>query len=541
MNGRREVIAELGWAALATALATGILLWTGGAGHIVFGGDLNGIFLQKFHAAVESLFVRGELPLWNPMEFNGHPLLGVMQGAVLYPPVWFCFGLFDDWTGLQLFHAIHYAWLALGMVRLLGRANISPACGAFAALIVLADPVDAGPDADHPTFLAAVSWFPWALYALDGAFEKPLRWLPLLAVAFAAQWYAGYPEFPIDSALLLGVVALATPSENRGVVARLAICAAGLALGAGLAGVQLMPALETMEASSRSIEEVRQVQAMTLAVGPMLPYLPVRFGWAVLAFGLVALAGPARQRWAWVLGAAFCIFALAYPLKLIYKVPPFEMVRFPIGWRLLVPVFVGCLAAAGLERFRIADNRAMRAVGGLLAAIAVATCLVIARGGDPFNPKPPPDPAVRAQRAEIMKSFAVGPYQHARFISPWDINAGSSLLHDLPTSWGYEPALNPARMRRGDEVGAARGRCDSGSLEPVLETGPTWPRCWGSGSSSCRGGSRETTNAPASRSWRSCPTTNNARERCWLPARPYHAPGSHTRSTGPGTTRTRSR
>jgi hypothetical protein len=65
-----------------------------------------------------------------------------------------------------------------------------------------------------------------------------LRWTGWFALAVAAQWLAGYPDFVFDSFILLGVAWLfAAPSERR---LRFAILSAAVVIGTAIAAVQIV-------------------------------------------------------------------------------------------------------------------------------------------------------------------------------------------------------------------------------------------------------------------------------------------------------------
>ena len=118
------ILADLAWAGLATLVVTALLLSSGGVGGTIGGGDLFGYFVPKYEAVTRALFVEYRLPLWNPYEFTGVPLLGSHQANTFYGPTWLAFGLLPTHAALQAFTALHVFVLAFGMITYLRRYGV---------------------------------------------------------------------------------------------------------------------------------------------------------------------------------------------------------------------------------------------------------------------------------------------------------------------------------------------------------------------------------------------------------------------------------
>src|SRR6185436_377369 len=111
--------------------------------------------------------------------------------------------------------ALHVAILGTGMAAVL-RVNGIGRLPAFVGTLIAVTALFRGPllaGVDHPAFLCAMAWSPWVLFcwqrATTGATTgATLRWTAGVAAASALQWVAGYPDFPLDFAALLGLVAL---------------------------------------------------------------------------------------------------------------------------------------------------------------------------------------------------------------------------------------------------------------------------------------------------------------------------------------------
>jgi hypothetical protein len=139
----------------------------------LFGGQAiyYGTVSLQFHPwrvyALETLRA-GALPLWNPLNGLGAPLLANYQSAFLYPPNWliFLFGLAGGgqamaWAQVALV-AAHLIWAGWGMARLvraLGYGELPQAVGGLA--FGLSGYLVAR--SHFPSINAAVAWLPWVM------------------------------------------------------------------------------------------------------------------------------------------------------------------------------------------------------------------------------------------------------------------------------------------------------------------------------------------------------------------------------------------
>jgi hypothetical protein len=194
-----------------------------------------------------------DAPLWNPYVGAGRPFLGNAQSAVLSPfslpayvlPFWWSLGLA---AALKVFVAAFGTWLlgrALGMS--FAAALLAGVVYGFNLFLV----------AWVPWPLADVwAWLPWLLLLTDRVVRDPS---PLsaagLAVIVAVQFFGGHPESSFH--LVLVAVAFfavrlvllrrggAGPRAGPAVLA----LAGGLAGGAALAAITLVPFLELLRHS----------------------------------------------------------------------------------------------------------------------------------------------------------------------------------------------------------------------------------------------------------------------------------------------------
>jgi hypothetical protein len=427
------------------------------------GGDLHGYFLPRYEESGRALLHEGRLPLWNPYEFGGTPHFGAIQSATLYPPIPLLFGSLSAWAALQALYAFHILLLSWGTIAYLRGHGIPRWCGAIGATIAVAGTFTGASlgGIDHPNFLGSAAWIPLLLLCFERAIDAPRPWLGLLAVTYAMQWLVGYPDFPLDTAVLLGITALLEPHGT--LLRRTTILAAGGALGVASIGFQMVPAWESVRESIRVLdpalyEMLRNGFASADAASFTID-LPGRFGMAATVLLVLGIGRARTVRWAWLVALAWCTFALDWPLRLLYRLPPFDGVRFPYGWSHIAPLFVGFLAASGLAWLWSAPSRATRSV--LPAQIGAATLALLALVSSAqtvsairAHVHPAPDRAVVDQRMATLRELRRRYDPHARIVSGPDAAAGGPLRNRVPSITGYDPSSplrRPVRLLQAIE------------------------------------------------------------------------------------------
>lgn len=465
MRGRARVV--LGDAVGATAVATTVfllLLLSGGIWAHVGGSDLHGMFVPRYYAAARAVLREHRLPLWNPWELCGAPLLGSGQAAALYPPVLVIFSTLSSWSALQALYAFHVLVLAWGMLAYLRRHAVGRVAATLGAVIAVAGVVTipGGTGVDHPSFLGSVAWVPFMLVAWERAVaDGASPWLGALALAIAMQWLAGYPEFAMDTPVLLALVAVLTPAGT--LARRLGMLAAGLALGSALAAVQILPLGEAVAQSTRAggaaFESLRQGLAWTSIRGLLGAMHVAGVAAGALLVG-VALGSRRRVVLGWVLAVVWATFALQPPFNWLYHLPPYTGVRFPLAWSALAPLFLGFLVAVGASTGARRRERTSTPGRPIVVALALLTAASAARAVA-LAPRmfdegrvhvDVPDPGARARRARSIERGLEhgGP----RFIAGLDVRLGTPLRSRLRSAGGYEPAMPPRRIGRLlDEAG----------------------------------------------------------------------------------------
>src|SRR5436309_2126355 len=321
--------------------------------------DLYGYFFPKFVYGSAEL-ERGALPLWNPYEYAGVPFLGAAQPAVLYPPRVLLFALLPPTAALHVFMVVHYVLLGAGAYVMLRGLALEVPGACFGTLLLAFEPfMMAGHY--HPPRIACFAWVPWMV----AAFVRTVQGRGLgatlgLAVAAALQATAGYPEYSLDTALVLALFWPAAARRVRGARAALggsALVVAAAALAAMLSAVQLVSLVETFRTSTPGGRQLpflagqrfelatfgSGLRGWAAAVG-VFAYLPA-LAWALVFVGLAAPERPYRGALAAVWVLASIVFAPA-----LRALPPFNLFRPFLCRGSTVVLPLAALAAARFER-----------------------------------------------------------------------------------------------------------------------------------------------------------------------------------------------
>jgi len=237
---------------------------------------------------------QGHLPLWNPYNGAGAPLLANYQSALLYPPHL----LYLVWSGPQMMGwlgMLHLAWAGLGMWLLTGRLQM-PLLGR--GIATLAYPLSNTLVARFGTIpmLDVAAWLPWLILTVDALITRVTlaRVLALAGVA-AMQLLAGHAQWTFYSFVLAGGYALwrvltspqktLTPDPSpsgrgegrtrglsplfaRTVVQIIIAAIIALALAIGLSAAQLLPTAELQRESQRA-SGVDEAYALNFSYAPL--------------------------------------------------------------------------------------------------------------------------------------------------------------------------------------------------------------------------------------------------------------------------------
>lgn len=385
-------------------------------GHALFWGTPSLQFVPWWVQAWESLR-QGALPLWNPLNGMGAPLLANYQTAFFYPPNWLLLplvalgGAAGAAWGLTLLAALHLAWAGLGMSLFLRRLNF-PWLGQVIGGLAFGLSGYAVGRLGFFSMAWVYAWLPWVLLLADPLAVLPARsavparllarQVAGLAVGIAMPLLAGHAQLSWYSLLLaaawMGFRAWGCGGWRAVLPAWARFGAAGL-LAAGLAAVQLVPTFEYLRHSFRA-DQVDVETAMTYSFWPwrfITLFSPDFYGspasgdyWGyatywedhaytgllplLLALATLGLLGRGLRRsrgeprwalaaFAWAVIAAVFVLALGkntpvFPFLYQY-VPTFDMFQAPARFLILYALLLPLLAAVGLERWHCPERRAL--------------------------------------------------------------------------------------------------------------------------------------------------------------------------------------
>jgi hypothetical protein len=332
------------------------------------------------------------LPLWNPHQDGGVPLLGNGQSALgsplLFPAL--LLGVAHGWNITVLARLLAALAGAYFWLRDRGRTPIAASLGALA--FALSGAFVAW--LEHPHTLAAAP-VPLLLLFAGRVAERPAaRSIVGLAIATALVLLGGHPETAFLAALLAVGVVLVRARSPRGVATS---CGAAL-LGAGLAAPFLFPFTEYYAISSARLGLDRHpfvlpLSAIARFLFPKDPASHPIEAAATVSLAVLALAPFSFGRLRRDREAAFFALAAIACLLVAYENPLSILLAktTPIYWSralLLLPLALGYLGSLGLDRLlsRSGDRPAARLAGALLVAAAGVELILAARGVHAVTP-----------------------------------------------------------------------------------------------------------------------------------------------------------
>lgn len=206
---------------------------------------------------VFSAWRAGEAPLWNPWQLAGTTLVGNSQSAPFYP-LHILFGVIGvgTLTAIIWLGWIHLFVAAMGVralaLRLGAREEAAILAGAFVALSPFFIAWSA-----LPSVTTTACWIPVCLnLALRAIREFSLKSGALLGLASGAMLLGGHLQFAfygLIAVLLCAALWLWTERPAK-LGASIGVVALGVALGASLSAVQVVPTLEFSKLSHRKTD-----------------------------------------------------------------------------------------------------------------------------------------------------------------------------------------------------------------------------------------------------------------------------------------------
>lgn len=212
-------------------------------------------FIYPMQMYAIDLLKKGITPLWNPLILTGTPLLANFQSAPFSPTnfLYFLFPNLTAWTIQIILQPLLAAAFVFLLLRSFGLSTLPAIAGglfyAFAGFMTI--------------------WMEWNGHALVAAFTPLILFLCLkwfetkrilfgifLSVALTLQIFSGYPQIILYQFLAIGMLTFLIKGYRQVPGLMLFVL-----LGIGLAATQIIPAVELLLHSQRSLEEVINVSA----------------------------------------------------------------------------------------------------------------------------------------------------------------------------------------------------------------------------------------------------------------------------------------
>jgi hypothetical protein len=191
----------------------------------------------------------GELPLWNPYHFSGHPAVADPQ-SLLFTPTMLLFGWLVPTPSMQLFDLAVFAHFLPGAIAMLGlfaRRGWRPE-GAFVAVAIFILGGSASARLQHTGMIFGYGIFPLALLLLEEALSRRSYLYGCLFAAVASMMVVGRDQVAFLTGLMLIGVVVHQAVLSGTIVAYLR-ARAGILIAAGLVGAALLavPVVLTMQ------------------------------------------------------------------------------------------------------------------------------------------------------------------------------------------------------------------------------------------------------------------------------------------------------
>ena len=359
------------------------------------------------------LWLKGVVPIWNPYQHLGEPILAAGQPGVLYFPytlsvlITHLLGLAPGRLMLVIV-LLHTPVAAVGWFVLLRRLGVRPVIAAVAALSACLGGFVTGVSTVWIFMQAAFTWLPWVIYGIVRQLTAP-GWggAAALVIGLVATAFLGHPQMLIYQWLTAGLFLLAFGL----LVHRRAAAWPGLLGLLAWAGVLSLPALLPMtELFSLSIrtrsfkiaEFMRRGLSPWALIGWLLPIFRAPTGvflerasvmgyqgaWVVPAIvaGLLRVDRAGRD----TTGRAFVACALVVMVLLViaggghnplyratYGLPLWSSLRWPFKIFLMSQGVLVLVAALGLELW-VRDLAGLRWLRGAPVALFVLAAVVAA-------------------------------------------------------------------------------------------------------------------------------------------------------------------
>lgn len=421
-------------------------------GQMIFGDDIHRQY-YFFRQFFNEWIAKGIFPWWNPYLFGGEPFIANPVVNIWYPVNWL-FSLLPLPIAYSWHLAFHVFWAMVGMRKMMREIRGVGEIGGWVAGLIfgLSGFFVARTFAGHVDVIAAASWMPWTIWAMQK------KSIPFASIVFAIQLLSGYQTMAFMTLIAAGFL-----------VRPLYKVALGTLGGLGLAGIQILPVQEFFRQSIRTYSfpyswhsygaiEWRSILQLLhpFQFGNQYTYAgpPPNFvehsmyiGIGGLILGVIGVIRGIREIW----GKIFLLIILFglwvslgpnAPIDLQYLlwkyIPMYHYLRIPARHLILVVFGLSALAGIGVESLK-----GSKAVKGIIGAIILFEMVWFARGF--IELKPIPEIRHDKELITILKKDKE-PYRTIQNFGVWiperdALDFDSVASYGIYSATGYDPSI----------------------------------------------------------------------------------------------------
>lgn len=198
-----------------------------------------------------------EVPLWNPYNFSGSPLLANSQSAALYPLniAYFLLPQHLAWTLLIMLQPFLAGVFTYAFTREIKISKI----GATLAAVAYAFSLFVTVFLEYNTIIQTTLWLPLLLLLIEKSLQKVSLWTVILfVISLVSSYLAGHLQvfgFVLCFVLFYGIARIFSQKwEGKKKIVHAGVFLFFVLMSLGVSAIQLFPTLELISHSARSVQ-----------------------------------------------------------------------------------------------------------------------------------------------------------------------------------------------------------------------------------------------------------------------------------------------
>jgi len=343
--------------------------------------DLSSFFIPPKYLWVS--FVKSlQLPLWNPFNYSGIPLLATLQPGIFYPPhVLYLFLPFNVvWNWLIILHFVFAGATVFIFLRHLKASNT----GCFVGGVVFMLSGYLLSVHNLLPHLFSVSWFPLILMFFLKYLESfKLKYTAYTSLCLSMEFFAGAPEIVVMTLLVLFLIAIFYPLQpavnSAGIIKKFFALFLVLFTFVLLCAIQLIPFYELSYHSIRKTGlSYGEATTWSFAWRDFIQFfLPNPYGYfqsdakywanqswlktvylgiAPFMLSIFYLISKDRKKWLFitliVISFTFALGGNTPIYKILFHVPPFKSIRYPVKFLYVFFFVIAVTSGLGFDRLK---------------------------------------------------------------------------------------------------------------------------------------------------------------------------------------------